>query len=137
MKIILFDGECSLCNSTIQYVIKHDRNDVFRFTPLQSKLGKEICTRIGVSPINNDTSILYINDNKYYTKSSAAIEVAKNLDSFWKIIIIFKIFPSKIRDYIYDFIAKNRYNWFKNNNNCRLTKVNNNSKIINSINESP
>ena len=79
-KIILFDGVCNLCNSAVQFVIQHDKKDVFRFVALQSELGQEILNHIGIDPKNIDSIILYEPGISYYYKSSAALQIAKHLD---------------------------------------------------------
>ncbi|MFH6942478.1 thiol-disulfide oxidoreductase DCC family protein [Flavobacterium sp. FlaQc-50] len=119
-KIILFDGICNLCNSAVQYIIKHDTKDIFRFVALQSELGISICKHLGVSFSKMDSIILYNPGVSYFYKSSAAIEIAKNFGGFWKLISIFRIIPIFMSDYIYDYIAKNRYNWYGKKESCMI-----------------
>jgi len=119
-KIILFDGVCNLCNSAVQYVIKHDKNDVFRFVPLQSELGQQILKHIGINPINIDSVILYEPGIAYYYKSSAAIEIAKNLGGFFHFGTIFRVIPTGIGNFLYDYVAKNRYKWYGKKESCML-----------------
>ena len=76
-KIILFDGVCNLCNSSVQYVIKHDKKDVFRFVSLQSELGQKILKHIGINPIHTDSIVLYEPGISYYYKSTAALQIAE------------------------------------------------------------
>ena len=90
-KIILFDGVCNLCNSAVQFVIKYDKKDVFRFVALQSELGQGILKHIGINPNNIDSIILYEPGVAYYYKSSAAIQIAKNLGGFWHLGTFFSI----------------------------------------------
>ncbi|OXG06925.1 putative DCC family thiol-disulfide oxidoreductase YuxK [Flavobacterium araucananum] len=119
-KIILFDGVCNLCNGAIQFIIKKDKNDIFRFVALQSELGIGICNYIGVDQNKIDSIILYNPGVAYYYKSSAALEIAKNLNGFYSLISIFRIFPEKLRNYIYDYIAKNRYKWYGKKESCMI-----------------
>ncbi len=119
-KIILFDGVCNLCNSAVQFVIKHDTKDVFRFVALQSELGQEVLKHIGINPKNIDSIILYEPGVAYYYKSSAAIEIARNLGGFLHFGTIFKIIPTAIRNQIYDYIAKNRYKWYGKKESCMI-----------------
>lgn len=107
-KIILFDGVCNLCNSSVKYVIKHDKKDEFRFVPIQSELGQKIIKHIGISEKHTDSVIFYKPGKVYYYKSTAALEIAKSLNGFFTYASIFRIIPSAIRDIIYDYIAKNR-----------------------------
>lgn len=119
-KIILFDGTCNLCNGAVQFIIKHDKKDIFRFAALQSDLGKEICSYIGVDQTKIDSIILYNPGIAYYYKSSAAIEIANELGGIHSLISIFKILPEKLRNYIYDYIAKNRYKWYGKKESCMI-----------------
>jgi len=119
-KIILFDGVCNLCNGAVQFIIKNDKKDIFRFVALQSELGKEICQYIGVDQTRIDSIILYHPGVAYYYKSSAAIEIAEDLGGIYSLISIFKIFPEKLRNYIYDYIAKNRYKWYGKKESCMI-----------------
>ena len=119
-KIILFDGVCNLCNSSVQYVIKHEKNDVFRFVALQSEHGKSILNHIGINPLNIDSVVLYEPGKAYYYKSSAAIEIAKNLGGIFTFGTLFRIIPTSIRNLLYDYVAKNRYKWFGKQDNCLL-----------------
>lgn len=118
-KIILFDGVCNLCDNTVQYIIKKDKKDIFRFVSLQSDLGLEIQKYLGIANRNIDSIVLYIPNKAYYIKSEAAIEIAKELPLLnW--LFIFKIVPTALRNVIYDYIAKNRYRWYGQKDNCML-----------------
>ena len=119
-KIILFDGVCNLCNSAVQFVIQHDKNDVFRFVALQSELGQEILKHIGINPSNIDSIILYEPGIAYYYKSDAAIQIAKNLGGFFHFGTIFRIIPTGIRNQLYDYVAKNRYKWYGKKESCMI-----------------
>jgi predicted DCC family thiol-disulfide oxidoreductase YuxK len=119
-KIILFDGVCNLCNSAIQYVIKHDKKDIFRFVALQSELGIEILEYIGINNKNIDSIILYEPRIAYYSKSNAILEIAKTLGGIFILFKIFGALPLGIRNELYDFVAKNRYKWFGNNESCLM-----------------
>jgi predicted DCC family thiol-disulfide oxidoreductase YuxK len=117
-KIILFDGVCNLCNASVHYVIKHDKNDLFRFVALQSDLGQRIVKHIGINPIHIDSIILYEPEVAFYYKSSAALEIAKGLEGIFTLATLFQIVPTGVRDFIYDFVAKNRYKWYGKKEAC-------------------
>lgn len=129
-KIILFDGVCNLCNSTVQYIVKHDKKDVFRFIALQSELGQEIINYIGIQNFNIDSIIFYEPKVAYYYKSEAALQIAKNLGGFFYFTAIFRIFPTGILNIIYDFIAKNRYKWYGKKQNCMIPTKEIKSKFL-------
>lgn len=119
-KIILFDGVCNLCDSFVQFVIRRDRNDMFRFVPLQSELGEKILQHIGVDRQRVDSMILYEPGVAYFHKSNAAIEIAKSLGGFLSLTTIFKILPNFARNGIYDYVAKNRYKWYGKKESCMI-----------------
>ena len=119
-KIILFDGVCNLCNSAVLFIIKRDANDVFRFVALQSKVGQEICNYIGVDPNKIDSIILYEPGLAYYYKSEAALKIASQLGFLYSLSAVFKIIPERVRNHIYDYIAKNRYRWFGKKDQCMI-----------------
>ena len=119
-KIILFDGVCNLCNGAVQFIIKHDKKDIFRFVALQSDLGIEICNYIGIDRTKIDSIILYNPGVAYYYKSSAVLEIGNELGGIYSLVSIFKILPERIRNYIYDYIAKNRYKWYGKKESCMI-----------------
>ena len=119
-KIILFDGVCNLCSSAVQFIIENDKKDIFRFVSLQSDLGQEITTYLGISRANLDSIILYQPGYAYYYKSQAVFEIAKELGGIYSISTIFSILPSSITDYVYDYIAKNRYKWYGKKEFCMI-----------------
>lgn len=129
-KIILFDGVCNLCNSAVQFVIQHDKKDVFRFVALQSDLGQEILKHIGINPKNSDSIILYEPGIAYYYKSSAALQIAKNIDGIWHYGTIFRIIPTGISNIVYDYIAKNRYKWYGKKESCMIPNSELESKFL-------
>jgi len=119
-KIIFFDGICNLCNGAVQFIIKHDKKDIFRFVALQSDLGKEICNYMGVDQTKIDSIILYNPGVAYYYKSSAIIEIGNDLGGIYNLLSVFKILPEKLRNFIYDYIAKNRYKWYGKKESCMI-----------------
>lgn len=119
-KIILFDGVCNLCDSAVQFIIKHDKKDGFRFVALQSDLGQKIVKYIGINTKNIDSIILYQPGIAYYYKSEAALEIAKNLGGIFYSAILFSILPTSFNNYIYDYIAKNRYKWYGKKDACLI-----------------
>ena len=119
-KIILFDGVCILCDSSVQYVIKHDKKDIFKFVAIQSDLGQKILNHIGINSKNIDSVVLYEPGVAYYYKSTAAIIIAKNLSGLFTLATVFKLIPTKIRNLVYDYVAKNRYKWYGKKEQCLL-----------------
>jgi len=129
-KIILFDGVCNLCNSSINYIIDHDKQDLFRFVSLQSDLGGTIQEYLDLENKSLDTIILYIPDEAYYIKSTAAIKIMSEFLGLWKLMLIFLILPSSIRDLAYNYVAKNRYKWYGRQESCRIPTLELKAKFL-------
>lgn len=127
--IILFDGVCSFCNLVVDFIIRHDKKNKFRFTPLQSKQSYEILKNLKLPSQNLDTFIL-VTDNQLFFKSTAAIKVFKILGGFWSLFAIINITPAFIRDYFYDLIAKNRYKIFGKRKTVRVPNENEEDKFL-------
>lgn len=127
--VILFDGICNLCNKYVQYVIKHDKQKVFRFAALQSDAGQAILKEHHLSSTDFNSFIL-LQNNIVYTKSTAALKVAKQLNGIVKILYGFIIVPKFIRNGVYNFIAKNRYRWFGKKESCMIPTSNIQSRFL-------
>lgn len=117
--IILFDGVCNLCNNAVDFVIKRDKKDRFKFGALQDAASKSILKE---NKINQDyiDSIILVRGDQIFYKSKAALEIAKNLSGLWPVLVVFNVIPSFIRDPIYDWIARKRYSWFGKKETCRI-----------------
>lgn len=118
-KVILFDGECNICNYWVNFIIKNDIDDKFFFASLQSEYGKQQLEKFNLSSLATDTFVLIDNDN-YYIKSDAALLVAKELKHWLKAFTFLGIIPKNFRDFIYDFIAKNRKKIFPTSSYCLI-----------------
>jgi predicted DCC family thiol-disulfide oxidoreductase YuxK len=116
--IILFDGVCNFCNSSVQFIIKRDPTGYFKFASLQSETGQRLLKKYGVSKEIN--SLIVIEKQSVYIKSSAALQISRKLTGFWRFFSILRVFPPLFRDYLYDLLAKNRYNWFGKRDSCML-----------------
>jgi len=115
--LILFDGDCNLCNGTVQFVIKRDPAARFRFASLQSDAAKAALVAAGVTEALPD-SIVLVADGRVRTKSAAALAIARKLGGLWALLSIFWILPYPLRDVVYDWIARNRYRWFGKQETC-------------------
>lgn len=118
-KLILFDGVCNLCNNSVQYVIKKDKKNTYLFAPLQGDIGQQIINTFDVDTAKTDSILLYTN-GKLYSKSTAALKVAATLGFPTNMLSIFLIVPPFIRNWVYDFIAKNRYKWYGRKDACMI-----------------
>lgn len=119
-QLILFDGVCNLCNSSVNYVIKHDKSNIFMFAPLQGKVGKQIINEYDLNTSQTDSILLYSNEKDLKIKSSAAIAIASKLGFPRNLLSIFYIIPPFIRNWVYDYVAKNRYKWYGKKDACMI-----------------
>lgn len=116
MRIILFDGICNFCDASVQFIMRRD-NGAFKFASLQSDIGQELVTRHKLQGID---SLVLIEEDKAYTKSTAALRIAKRLKGLWSVLYIGIIIPKPLRDPLYDLFAKNRYRLFGKKDACML-----------------
>lgn len=116
--VIFFDGICNLCNASVQFIIKRDKNDFFRFAALQSLIAQHVLANF--SPQNNYESVLLFENGKLYSESTAALRISRKLSGLWPMLFILVIIPPPIRNSIYRLIAKNRYRWFGRKDRCMI-----------------
>jgi len=115
--ILLFDGVCNLCSSSVQFVLKRNRNENVRFASLQSTFAQHELLRSDL-PKDYLNSLVLLENGKTYVKSDAALRLTKHLSGLWKVGSVFLIIPRFIRDGVYDLVAKNRYRWFGKKDVC-------------------
>lgn len=115
--IILFDGVCNFCHSSVNFVIKHDPQSYFKFAPIQSEIGQNLIQKFGLNEVD---SIILIQDEKAFTHSTAALKFIKHLDGFWSWFYIFILVPRPVRDFFYRLFAKNRYRIFGKKDVCMI-----------------
>jgi predicted DCC family thiol-disulfide oxidoreductase YuxK len=121
--ILLFDGLCGLCDRAVQFVLRHDSNDTFRFAPLQSEFAAQILHRGHFSPTECNTFVLVLDferpEERLLIRSDAALTVLSRLGLPWKLLAaIARICPRALRDLIYQRVARNRYRIFGRYNSC-------------------
>ncbi len=116
---ILFDGICNFCNSSVNYVIDHDPTGYFKFAALQSEDGEKLKKKFGIDSIQTD-SVILIENEMAYSRSTAALKVAKKLNGPASLLYAFIIIPRPIRDLLYDQFAKRRYKFFGERDACMM-----------------
>lgn len=116
--IILFDGICNLCNNAVDFILKRDKKSQFSYVSIQSDEGKALFIRYNI-PTESD-SVILIKNKQVFMESEAAIEIGKRLPAPWKQAGILRIFPLKLRNRMYLWIARNRYRWFGKREQCRI-----------------
>ncbi|MGV3639359.1 MAG: thiol-disulfide oxidoreductase DCC family protein [Adhaeribacter sp.] len=117
--IILFDGVCNLCNGFVQFVIRHDRGQRFRFASLQSDTARELLQNQPGAAQDLD-SVVLIEDGRYYRQSTAALRILRRLGGGWPLLYGLIVVPPLVRDRVYAWIAGNRYRWFGQREACML-----------------
>lgn len=117
--IILFDGVCNFCNSSVNKIIRHDKKNRFKFAPLQSEIGKKLLEKHSIDSSKIDSIILIENDSAFI-KSTAILKISKHLSGLYPLAYGFIIIPAFIRNIVYDFIARNRYKWWGKKESCMI-----------------
>ncbi|MDN4524852.1 thiol-disulfide oxidoreductase DCC family protein [Fictibacillus fluitans] len=117
--VLLFDGVCNFCNSIVNFLIRQDKKGSISYGSLQSEGGQQILHQFHL-PAENFESVVYIKNGQSYQKSDAALEIAKDLGGLWKLAVLAKIIPCRVRDALYEWIARNRYKWFGKKDQCMI-----------------
>jgi len=117
--VVLFDGVCTLCNRTVDFILRHDRARRFRYGSLQSSAGRTLLEKFNL-PTDRLEAIVVIDRGQFYTKSDAALRIARELDNPWPFLTILHVVPRGIRNRVYDWIARHRYAWFGKKDTCRI-----------------
>ncbi|MEP3210104.1 MAG: DCC1-like thiol-disulfide oxidoreductase family protein [Maribacter sp.] len=119
-KIILFDGVCNLCNGFVQFIIKRDVNDVFRYASLQSEIGQQLVSERNMNTSKIDSVVLIEPRVAYYIKSDAALQIGRHIKGYRTVSKALYLIPSSLRNIIYDLIARYRYAWFGKKDQCMI-----------------
>ena len=117
--ILLFDGICNLCNTSVQFILKRDQKEQFLFASLQSDAAEKLLLQYKEKKIGMD-SIVLIEDGKVYQKSAAVLKICRHLNWPWRIFLVGGYLPKSLTDKLYDLIAKNRYRWFGKKDSCTM-----------------
>ncbi|MED3498253.1 thiol-disulfide oxidoreductase DCC family protein [Brevibacillus agri] len=118
--LLLFDGVCHLCNSAVQFILKRDPSGSIHFASLQSEKAQQILSRYSYAE-SGLSSVVLIAHGRLYTKSDAILRVARKLSGAWPLCYYLgRLFPRLVRDFTYDWVAKNRYRWFGKQEQCML-----------------
>lgn len=117
--IILFDGVCNFCNGVVNFIIRQDKKKIFKFAPLQSEAGKKFLSGSSIDRSRMNSFVL-VEDGKIYTRSTAALKLYNKLPWYWKWTQVFWLVPTRLRDVVYDFVARNRYKWFGKRDVCMV-----------------
>ena len=127
MRIILFDGACNFCDASVQFIMNRDQG-AFHFASLQSEIGQQLVERYQLHGID---SVVLIENDRAYTKSTAALRIAKRLYRLWPLCYVLIVVPRPFRDSLYNLIAKNRYKWFGKKDICMLPSEKDRARFLN------
>ena len=116
---MLFDGVCNLCSGSVRFLIEHDSGATLRFAPLQSDVAGDLLDAVGLHDYDFDTIVL-VEGEEYYTKSDAAVRIARHLDRPWSLLWAFRYVPRLLRDAVYDIVASSRYAVFGRKEQCMV-----------------
>ncbi|MEE4289927.1 MAG: DCC1-like thiol-disulfide oxidoreductase family protein [Erythrobacter sp.] len=126
--VFIFDHVCVLCSGGVSFIMKHDRRGTIAFTPAQGELGSALARHFG---IDWDESYIFIRNGRAFTKSDGYFEVARTLGGWWRLALAFRLIPRPLRNWMYDRIARNRYNWFgKTEEACALLTPEQRARLI-------
>lgn len=117
--IVLFDGVCNLCSGTVRFIFKRDSTGHFRFGQLQSDVGQLLLQQHRL-PTNDGTTVVLIEGTAVYTQSEAFLHIVRRLRPPWPALVMLRIFPRRLRDAVYGFVARHRYQWFGRKTACEL-----------------
>ena len=120
--VLLFDGVCNLCSTSVQWVLQRDKAGVFRFAALQSETGRQLLQRFGLDSAAFDTVVL-VDGERVFTRSDAALEVLRRLGRPWSWLAILRWLPHSFRNVVYNWVARNRYRWFGRQRECWLPRL--------------
>jgi predicted DCC family thiol-disulfide oxidoreductase YuxK len=135
--IVLYDGVCGLCNRLVQFLLKRDKHDRLRYAALQSEFAAKVLKRHGLDPTDLDTVHVVFNyeetNERVLGRSTAVLEVVKELGGLWKIAVLGKIVPRPLRDLAYKFVAQNRYRVFGKFETCMLPEPRHRAKFLDTV----
>lgn len=127
--ILIFDAICVLCSGGAGKMMGWDKAGKFRYATAQSNLGNALLRHYGCDATTFNT-VLIVADGRGYTKSDAYLEAARQLGDIWNVVLVFRLLPKFIRDPLYDWKARNRYNWFGKTDYCKLLPLEYSARII-------
>lgn len=132
--IVVYDGVCGLCNRLVQFLLRQDKRDRFRFTPLQSEFASSLLKKHGINASDLDTVSVVADyglpSEKAFTRSDAVLRATWELGSIWRMGEIGRMIPRSLRDWVYDRVARSRYRIFGKYETCPLPKPEHRRKFL-------
>jgi predicted DCC family thiol-disulfide oxidoreductase YuxK len=119
--VLLFDGVCNLCNGTVQFVIARDRRARFRFASIQSSAGRALTSKYSHPALDGLETVALIDEQgRLFTHSSAILRVLLRLDGLWPLLAVGLLIPAPLRDGVYRWVSRHRYQWFGKKEECPI-----------------
>lgn len=116
--MILFDGHCNLCDASVRFVVDHDPQGRFHFASLQSPIAEQLLADCPEAA--NTDSVVLVEQGQCFTRSTAALRIARHLSGGWPLLTALRVVPRPLRDVVYDWVARNRHRWFGRREHCRI-----------------
>lgn len=126
--IVFFDGECSMCDACVDFVLRRDRAGVFRFAPLQGNTAR--ATLPAPAPDPSGWSVILRDEAGVHERSDAVLRILARLGGVWTIASWARVVPRFARDAVYRFVARNRYRWFGKKETCRMPTPEERGRIL-------
>lgn len=127
--LLLFDGVCHLCDTSVRFIVRHDPAGKIKFAPIQSPLGRALYSKHGLDP-DSPNAMLFLTPQGTFQASAAALEIARTLGGAWKLALLFKPLPRALRDAVYYLIASNRYRWFGKDETCMMPTAELKARVV-------
>ena len=117
--IVVFDAQCLLCNSWVQFLLKHDKQGIFQFAAIQGKVGGQLLADAGLK-IEGLQTLLLVDGAQSWQHTDAILRVLHALGWPWRLAGVARLIPAPLRDAMYRVIARNRYQWFGKSEQCLM-----------------
>jgi predicted DCC family thiol-disulfide oxidoreductase YuxK len=117
--VIVFDGVCVLCNGWVRFLLRHDRQQRYRFAAMQTESGRALLAGNGLDP-NEPASFLLVENGKAWSDTDAIVRVVGSLGGAWRLVNAVRVLPRPLRNQLYRIMARNRYRWFGRHEACAL-----------------
>lgn len=127
-KVVLFDGVCNLCNTSVDFIVRYEKEDTLKFASLQSEYGKALVQKAGMTDVPD--SILFYSNGELQVKSKAVLSICSYLKFPYRLLNVFRFVPKPIVDKFYEYIARNRYRWFGTKDSCRVPTAEERGKFL-------
>ncbi|MBK9119295.1 MAG: thiol-disulfide oxidoreductase DCC family protein [Phycisphaerales bacterium] len=114
--VVLYDGQCALCQWSVQFILKRDRRGRFRFAAQQSQVGQQLLAQYG--GLSGPDSVVLLADGRVWVASAAALRIARELGGVWRVFGVLRLLPRPLRDWVYQWVAQHRYRWFGRREDC-------------------